>query len=220
MTVTNLLMVGRAVGLENFAAMKNAVRAVRTQGEGAMRLKFNNAEFVDRFIKMLPDEYAGQVYKSVLPVKTYFPRSVKEGVETIIDVMFKKFGKGSGRIDLTSVQRDANGVIASGKVKILGNKAGGRVAINTAGEGASTTLDVIGLRHGNKKPNIAEVVNGINYTETNGVGRLTADISNAGQIKKANADIQAPAGYINQLVEQHHGKSMSEIIANLKSFGR
>lgn len=219
MAVTDLLMVGRAVGLENFAAMKNAVRAVRAQGEAATRLKFNNTETFDKFIATLPDEYAGQVAKSVASVKTYFPRSVKDGVETIIDVVFKRFGKGSGRIDLTSVQRDAKGVIGSGKAKILGNKAGGRIIINSAGEGASSTLDVVATKYSSKKPNIAEVVNGINYTEADGVGRLTADISNAGPIKKVHADIQSPAGYINELVKQSTGKSMSEMIANIKSLG-
>lgn len=216
--VNSLLVVGRQLGLENVSQLRGLVRGIKNAGSGTARIKLDSND-IDTFYKMLSD-LQPDAGKQFSMTRLAFPEVFAKGVQNVIDIVAKKFGKGSGKIVFSSAVKNGENVVAKSNAKILGNKSGGRIVANSnIGEKASSAIDMLFCKYRKRDADLLmnRLINGINYTENAGVSRLTADVKNAGVIRNLKADIKAPTDFVDAVSYDTAGKSLGQIFAELKS---
>ncbi len=219
------LTVGRMIGLENYSQLRGLIKGLETgkNGKYSAHLKFDTEALRDAFITSQVEsgspeqafkmgQFMGLAYK-------HFPRSMAKGVETFVDIIVSKFGPKSGKLELKSVQKDAQGVINEAVVKLLGNSSGGKVSVKAAGEaGTAANMDAYISRTNSDKADLVKLAKSINYSETSdGMTRFSTNVNNAGIVKSLNVDLTYPTEYLEGLAKLQSGMSLKESVEMLKT---
>lgn len=204
----------RTVGYENISQMKNLVPVLMGKpGRYSAQLHFND---VNRLLDSMrevsktyaPDAVSNGEYLRKLYAQ-YMPRTMSEGVESVVDVMVDVFKGGKTHAQIKPLTMDEQGVISKGKIDFTVGDEGIKVNVVGTGENSKVNYNLLigednGMDELVQKKNILE---GINYTEPkeDEIGHFTAVVSDTGIIKKANMDIEAPAGFIRGLFKKQMG---------------
>lgn len=206
--MNKLLSIGRAIGPENFAQMKGAIRAVTSDGPAQYvgRLEFKNKDAYE-FVENL--DVPAQVKQSVkdgwAAMRMALPEEMGEGVDNIIDFVVKKFGGQSGSLKMNHVIKNGDEVIGETATSIAKNASGTKLKMQGSGKNRGGKLDMVLMpERGYDDPisTMVKTVDGIDYKEVDGMGKVSVNLEDIGLIRKLDMVSEAPTTYWDTYAKQ------------------
>lgn len=210
----NALNLYRTVGYENMSQAKNLIPVLMGKpGRYAAQFHFDDTNKLFESMQAINKSYDSDNVINTDSLKKlysqYMPRSMAQGVESIVDVLIDVFKNGKTHAQIKPLTMDKNGVISKGNIDFTVGDEG--IRINAAGTGENTKMKynlLIGKDNGmDELVQKKKVLEGINYTEPkeDEVGHFSATISDTGILKEANVELEAPAGFIREFFKKRMG---------------
>lgn len=206
--MNRLLSIGRALGPENFAQMKGAIRAVASDGPAQYvgRLEFKNKDGYE-FLENLdaPAHVKQSVKDGWAAMKMAMPEEMGEGVDNIIDFVVKKFGGNSGSLKMNHVIKNGDEVIGESTTSIAHNASGTKLKMLGSGKNRGGKLDMVLMpERGYNDPisTMVKTVDGIDYQKIDGMGKVSVNFEDLGPIRKLDMVSEAPTTYWDTYAKQ------------------
>lgn len=206
----------RAVGYENITQAKQLMPVLMGKaGRYSAQFNFDNGEktlkAVEEISKSLNPENAKELETLRGMFNKYLPRTMAEGTENIVDMLFDVFKSGKTKGQIKTLTMDENGVIGKSKLDVVIGDDGIKIKVNASGE--NDTKASYDVHIANNNANQSDLVqkknflDGLTYEEPveDVTGRLDFDIKDAGAVKSAKGYIQAPAGYMRETSKKNFG---------------
>ena len=187
-----VLKIGRSMGydtLKNVNVLKRGVKS--SQGITKVHLDMPNPEtYTSEIVQNNP-----MLNNLMGFVKKMYPRAYSKDLKTGVDIEVKKFGPKSGKLTMTSIARDSQGIVSESKLTGVANSTGMKLKATGKAEGTDVNygLTILKDKKNNLIESVPQLINGIKYEENNGVSKLNLNLSNIGPVKSLSADIKAPS---------------------------
>lgn len=203
MEITQLLRLGRSIGLKNFSQLKNLTRAIGNEAPFARAHFVLNKNMADEFVKLAEKPMVDANAKRIINIANYYnPKANDPTAKTIYDVVLNRFGKHSGTINVQGKSlTHTDGVYAKIDAKALINDAGGRVYYNATIPSAhmNANVDVAILNKAATKTNNLDVLaKSLQYNSSNGISTLSINPVSANGLR-GYMNVQAPTGFFNDI---------------------
>ena len=201
MEISQLLRLGRSIGLKNFSQLKNLTRAIGNEAPFARAHFSIDKNMADEFIKGNPLIDADA--KKFINIANYYnPKASDPSAKTIFDVILNRYGKHSGTINVKAkALTHADGVYAKVDAKALINEAGSRVYYSALMPSShmNANVDVAMLNKAAKKTNHLDVLaKSLKYKSSDGISTLSIDPVSANGVR-GYMNVQAPTEFFNDI---------------------
>lgn len=217
----NMLKVGRIVGLDNWAQIKQLAQRVKSKeiGTYAAHLKMDKSNY-DLFLSLNKDlspELAQQMGIIEKLTQKFFPRATSGEAIHFTDIIIKIFGENSKILEIAQKTKDSQGIVAQGAYKVLGNKYGSRIKMNTTAENISLRANM-NMNHGKSGSvdALKKLATGIDYKETGEMANLSLKAKDVGFVTDIDLKMEAPTEYMNTIAELTTGTTFKDIVSNAK----
>jgi len=213
--LVKLINIGRKLGCENVAQLRNIGKSVQKAVEkktlpAALNGHFEYttkqlAEMSDGAITELGKYVPEKAAKKLTEIQAYQQRMMKlncryapkacaDDTKHIMDIDFKRIGQESGIVEM-NLNNSTNSVLCKGK--ILFNKAGVRIKHTSVSEVGSSKSDFVFLRN-DKVKNPAELYKKLEIQSTGNVTSITLPKTNLGRCI-AEMDMKIDKDYADRL---------------------
>lgn len=219
----SLLTVGRAFGANNLAELQKLRKLVNSNKVGNEFAHFvfnNNTTFDSVFFSK---EYSKKVSTLRTLIEKFFPKSTAEGAKTIVEVIINKFGREKntrdGAITILSVTKNRLDTGNTIKTKLLSNQAGMIFNFEGKGESGIRSNLFMYLSQMSKKTPLSDLLNKINYSEKNGVSRITINYAGEGNIRAVNGEVKGPKEFLDsftKIITDGENPTLQDLVKSAK----
>lgn len=167
MSITQVLRLGRALGLENFSQLKPLVRQVQSGKPFTQNLNLVfKGGYQDEFVKIADEALKAKCKDAPVNLneilalsKKSFPIANAKDNKTLVNLNVTRYGDKSGSISANASTINTSGdVVASGESKILGNSSGlmARAKVSCPEQNYSYDLELATTK--DSAPNLFDIV--------------------------------------------------------------
>ena len=206
----------RAIGYENIQQGKRLIPVLFGKpGRYHAQFLINNGEGAINAIQRASKEFYPKETEIIDVMKTmfqkYLPRTVSNGTESIINVVFDVLKTGKTKGQIKTLTMDEKGIIGDSKLDLTIGEQGIKIRAKMSGENSIKADYDISIANNESCENEfvqkKKFLEGLNYSETKeGVtGRLDFNINNIGSVKEAKGFIQAPSQYLRETTKKNFG---------------
>ena len=212
-----LLNMGRKFGYENLLEIQNLKRGLKRNPSGTFKAHIeSDRKSMDSYYAALQNNsniVASMIANKTIGImKEMTPRTFGENMKSTTDLTVNKLSEKTGSISVKSVSKDEKGIIAQFEMNALKNDS--EMAIKAKGNAENMSIDYDVVMTDPEKfdgefKSFKEIVTGLNYQENEGMSKLGFNIKDAGMVKKANINMEAPTAFLNKMAEMQQGENVT-----------
>lgn len=185
------------------------------------QFSINPGEMIETASRLNEQRYPGlqnTLNNEIRLMNHFMPRTYSKDSESIIDIILRYFKNNKISAEMKTLTMDEQGIVQSGKINAIIDENGIiRIIGKNKGENnLDTSLDIkLDLKNlsDNELKTRKNFLEGITYQESEDgrKGHLLVNITDAGIIKEAKGEIEAPAEFLQSLVKSKTGLDLNKI---------